>query len=144
MDTPLGKMIATLDEGVLCRLDFADANSDGRKTELALSIEQELKDYFLGLRKQFKTPIKMRGTPFQIEVWKELQKIPFGVTCSYSDIAEAIQRPAAVRAVANAIGANPLSILIPCHRVLRKGGALGGYAGGLHRKKWLLNHEKKW
>jgi methylated-DNA-[protein]-cysteine S-methyltransferase len=83
------------------------------------------------------------GTPFQQRVWQELRRIPAGSTRSYSEVARAIGRPSAVRAVAAANGANPVSIVIPCHRVIGADGSLTGYGGGLHRKRWLLAHERR-
>lgn len=82
------------------------------------------------------------GSPFQTSVWEQLRKIPPGKTCSYADIALALGKPAAYRAVAQANGANQLAIIIPCHRVINSSGELGGYGGGVARKEWLLNHEK--
>lgn len=157
IDTPLGPMIAMGDEEALYLLEFVDRRGLEReierlrkKTGSAIvpgktgpihSIERELKSYFSGSLKTFQTPIKLIGSPFQIEVWLELQKIPMGKTCSYSDIAKAIQKPLAVRAVARANGANQFAIIIPCHRVIQANGDLGGYGGGIARKKWLLSHE---
>jgi len=100
--------------------------------------------YFKGELKQFFTPIVMFGTPFQKRVWLELKKIPIGETRSYSDIAKKLETLGAVRAVGSANGANPLAIIIPCHRVINIDGQLGGYRGGLARKKWLLEHEAKY
>ncbi|ETP70214.1 hypothetical protein G159_03265 [Planococcus glaciei CHR43] len=103
---------------------------------------QELHDYFLGRRTLFSLPIDVKGTPFQEEIWQALQEIPYGQTVSYSDIATRIQRPAAVRAVGAAIGANPVMISVPCHRVVGKNGAMTGYRGGLELKTFLLELEK--
>ncbi len=83
------------------------------------------------------------GSPFQKQVWKALQQIPHGQTCSYADLAAAIGKPTACRAVANANGANQLAIVIPCHRVINSDGKLGGYGGGVSKKQWLIDHEKK-
>jgi len=82
------------------------------------------------------------GTPFQRAVWAALRRIPPGTTCSYTDLARAVGAPTAVRAVGTANGANPVAVVIPCHRVVRSDGSLGGYGGGLDRKRWLLEHEK--
>jgi len=106
------------------------------------SIQQELNQYFEGNLKEFKTPIDILGTPFQQQVWQELCKIPYGKTKSYAELAQAIGKPNAFRAVANANGCNQLAIIIPCHRVIHSDGKLGGYGGGIENKKWLLNHEK--
>lgn len=158
IDTMLGPMLAIADEHALYLLEFVDRRGLEREVERMrqktrasiipgsseplLSIEHELKSYFEGRLKSFKTPLSFLGSPFQIEVWNELQKIPPGETRSYSDIALAIKRPTAFRAVAQANGANQLAIIIPCHRVINANGELGGYGGGVARKNWLLNHEK--
>lgn len=113
------------------------------RTKPINSIEKELKIYFEGNLLEFKTPLQLLGSPFQKRVWEALKKIPPGETRSYSDLAIAIGRPSAFRAVAQANGANQLAIIIPCHRVINSNGELGGYAGGLTRKKWLIIHERK-
>ena len=103
---------------------------------------RELAPYVQGQLKQFTVPLSYWGTPFQQAVWQALRHIPYGQTCSYSDVAHSIGKPAAVRAVGAAIGANPLQIVIPCHRVIGKGGALTGYRGGIDMKSKLLELEK--
>lgn len=102
----------------------------------------ELADYFQGRLSQFTIPLHYRGTPFQEAVWNALCEIPYGQTCSYTDIARHIQKPAAVRAVGTAIGANPILITVPCHRVIGKNGALTGYRGGMEMKTRLLQLEQ--
>lgn len=102
----------------------------------------ELAEYFRGERHRFTVPFDLQGTPFQQAVWQSLCAIPFGQTRSYSDIAESIRKPAAVRAVGTAIGANPLLVTVPCHRVIGKNGALTGYRGGLEMKTRLLELEQ--
>ncbi|MGX9462202.1 methylated-DNA--[protein]-cysteine S-methyltransferase [Shewanella sp. A14] len=101
----------------------------------------QLSEYFAGNRKQFSVALAPKGTQFQQEVWQALSQLPFGENCSYSDIANTIGRPKAVRAVGAANGANPIAIIVPCHRVIGKGGKLTGYAYGLEMKQWLLNLE---
>ena len=101
----------------------------------------QLVEYFAGQRREFELPIAPRGTGFQAIVWHALTKIPFGETRSYGELAHAIGRPAASRAVGAANGKNPISIIVPCHRVIAGSGALTGYAGGLAAKRWLLAHE---
>jgi len=103
---------------------------------------QEIEEYLNGDRKSFSSPLDMRGTPFQIEVWNELLNIPYGETRSYGEIAAAVGRPRAARAVGAAIGANPLPIIVPCHRVIGKNGSLVGFGGGLRLKERLLLLEK--
>jgi AraC family transcriptional regulator of adaptative response/methylated-DNA-[protein]-cysteine methyltransferase len=105
-------------------------------------IEHELEAYFGGRSLRFDTPLRLDGSQFQIAVWQALLAIPAGSTRSYADIAAAIERPAAVRAVGRANGDNNLSIVVPCHRVIGADGALTGYGGGLWRKAWLLEHER--
>jgi methylated-DNA-[protein]-cysteine S-methyltransferase len=109
----------------------------------ALEVRGRLVAYFAGdLRALDAVPVDTAGTPFQRAVWAALRRIPAGTTWSYADVARAVGAPAAVRAVGAANGANPVAIVIPCHRVVRTGGALGGYGGGLERKRWLLAHER--
>ena len=103
----------------------------------------QLNEYFGGQRKHFELPIAAAGTAFQQQVWQALTTIPFGKTWSYQDLANAIHNPRAVRAVGLANGKNPLSIIVPCHRVIGKNGSLTGYAGGVAVKAWLLEHESR-
>jgi O-6-methylguanine DNA methyltransferase len=99
-------------------------------------------EYLEGKRTAFDLPLDLRGTPFQLEVWRALREIPYGETRTYADIAAAVGRPGATRAVGNANGANPLSLVVPCHRVVASGGRLGGYGGGLDLKARLLAMER--
>ena len=103
---------------------------------------KELDEYFAGKRKNFDVPIAFSGTAFQHKVWQELQKIPYGKTISYADLAKASGNPKAYRAAGSANGKNPIAIIIPCHRVIASSGGLGGYAYGLEVKKQLLELEK--
>ena len=98
----------------------------------------QIREYFTGRRRQFELPLDLRGTPFQQKVWSALLEIPFGETRTYAQVARAVGVPAAVRAVGAANAANPVAIIVPCHRVVSTGGKLGGYAGGLEMKKRLL------
>lgn len=102
----------------------------------------ELDEYFSGIRKEFSIPLKFIGSEFQKQVWKELLNVPYGTTVSYREIARRICKPTAIRAVANANGANALSIFVPCHRIIGSDNSLTGYGGGLHIKKFLLDLEK--
>jgi methylated-DNA-[protein]-cysteine S-methyltransferase len=102
----------------------------------------QLSAYFAGRRVAFDLPLAMAGTPFQRDVWAALRAIPLGETRAYVDLAVKLGRPAAVRAVGAANGRNPISIVVPCHRVVGKSGALTGYAGGMEAKRWLLEHER--
>ena len=101
----------------------------------------QLTEYFNGERKQFEVPLDPQGTAFQKSVWRCLMQIPFGETLSYGEIADMLNNPKAVRAVGGANGRNPISLIVPCHRVIGRNGTLTGYAGGIERKLWLLKHE---
>ena len=121
-----------------------DQHDWSRDDALFDEARRQLDDYFAGRRKTFDLEIDrdaLGGTPFQRQVWRELEKIPYGVTISYGDLAERIENPAAVRAVGLANGRNPISIIVPCHRVIGANGTLTGYGGGLERKRWLLDFE---
>ena len=160
IETPLGEMVAgATDEGV-CLLEFHDRRilpteykdlvkllkttiQEGENTHLKTLIKQ-LKEYFDGNRKEFSIPLITPGSVFQQAVWKELQNIHFGSTRSYQEQAMALNMPDSIRAVANANGMNRIAIVIPCHRVIGSDGRLTGYGGGLRRKKWLLDHERKY
>lgn len=111
---------------------------------LIVQTRQQLKEYFAGDRQQFDLPLAARGTPFQQGVWQQLCRIPYSVTWNYGELAHALGRPTAARAVGMANGRNPLSIVVPCHRVIGKNRHLTGYAGGLERKAWLLEHEQSY
>lgn len=110
--------------------------------DVLIPYKAELMQYLQGVRKQFTIPFDYNGTAFQLDVWKALCEIPYGKTLTYSEIAHHIQRPSAVRAVGTAIGANPILITVPCHRVIGKNGALTGYRGGLEMKTKLLQLER--
>lgn len=102
---------------------------------------QQLDEYFAGSRQRFDLPFAPIGTPFQREVWAALRELPFGGTSTYGELAVALGRPAAARAVGAANGRNPWSVIVPCHRLIAAGGSLVRYGGGLDRKRWLLDHE---
>jgi O-6-methylguanine DNA methyltransferase len=102
----------------------------------------ELRRYFAGIPLQFSCPLDLHGTPFQVAVWQEMFRIPYGETSTYGELARAIGYPKAARAVGAASGANPVAIIVPCHRVVGSNGSLVGYGGGLPTKKWLLTMEK--
>lgn len=158
LDTPLGTMIVISNENALYLLEFVDRLNLEQEIDLLKhktqsiivtgptspinSITKELDEYFNNKLQAFKTPINLIGSLFQKSVWQELNKIPFGQTKSYSQIASAINKPSAFRAVARANSTNQLAIIIPCHRVININGELGGYSSGITRKKWLINHEK--
>ncbi|MBW2733974.1 MAG: methylated-DNA--[protein]-cysteine S-methyltransferase [Deltaproteobacteria bacterium] len=147
-DTPAGPLHLAAGAQGLTHLLFATSHEDlpqgdGSKAAEAIlrRTTQQLAEYFKGHRRGFDLPLDLKGTEFQVLVWRALEEIPFGETCSYGQIAERISRPKAVRAVGAANGANPISIIVPCHRVIGSDGRLTGYGGGLPRKKRLLCHE---
>ncbi len=111
------------------------------QTEVTKLAVQQLHEYFTGKRSMFDFPCQQNGTPFQQQVWQELSKVGFGKTKSYLQLSERFGNPLAIRAIASANGKNKLWIVVPCHRIIGKNGELTGYAGGLWRKKWLLQHE---
>ncbi len=143
IDTPIGKMIAAADEHGIASLDFMDkiVNQTSSENPLLIRLEKELNEYFAGNRQTFTLPLSLNGTEFQKEVWKTLRTIPYGETVSYAAEAKMFGNPKAVRAVASANARNPISILIPCHRVIATGGGIGGYSGGIEKKEFLLELE---
>jgi AraC family transcriptional regulator of adaptative response/methylated-DNA-[protein]-cysteine methyltransferase len=157
--TPLGLMMAGSVQNELCLLEFCDRRQlhteldqiqklFGAKVLTAHcplfdEVKMQLDEYFSGRRKEFTLPLSLKGTPFQVEVWEALLKIPYGKTRSYQEQAWMIGKPDAVRAVARANGMNRISIVVPCHRVIGADGTLTGYGGGLDRKQWLLTHEAR-
>ena len=114
-----------------------------RSHESFRAIRGQLDEYFAGERQEFDVPVQLGGTPFQQRVWQELTKIPFGQTISYGELARRVGKPSASRAVGAANGRNPVSILVPCHRVVGSAGSLTGYGGGIERKQWLLDWERR-
>ena len=157
LDTPLGDMLAIATDEALTLLEFADRRAlptelrDVREQFRSEAVEgdnavldqtvHELAEYFAGDRTEFTIPLTTHGTPFQRRVWDELCAIPCGKTRTYGEMAERLCKPGGSRAVGRANGANRIGIVIPCHRVIRTGGDLGGYGGKLWRKEWLLGHE---
>jgi methylated-DNA-[protein]-cysteine S-methyltransferase len=148
IETPIGPLHAAFDEeGKLAELGFRERDPltvtrepDPRATghgQWATLVEQ-LHEYFSGKRKTFTFPLAPRGTEFQLAVWNALLEIPYGDTTTYAELARRIGRPSAVRAVGAANGANPIPVIIPCHRVIGSNGTLTGYGGGIERKQWLL------
>lgn len=142
LKTPIGYLEVTCSEKGVQTLTFLDFRVRSHKTPHRL-VEpvRQLKDYFSGNLKTFDLPIDLTGSEFQMSVWKEVMKIPFGETITYHELARRIGNPDAFRAVGGANGKNPLSVIIPCHRVIGADNRLTGYAFGLWRKKWLLEHE---
>lgn len=144
---PLPAVILTLtaDDNNLLRIDFGaqrPANAIEKATPVLILAAQQLEEYFHGLRRDFTIPLKANGTQFQQQVWQALTHIPYGTTHTYKELAAAIGKPKASRAVGSACNRNPLPIVIPCHRVIGSSGSLTGYAGGLELKAMLLKMEE--
>ena len=143
IETPLGVAKIQGDQNGISKICLLDESEEitTEIPEIFNEVISQLQDYFDGKRKEFTFTINPTGTKFQKKVWQELLQIPFGKTCSYLDLSKKLGDIKAIRAVAAANGKNPLWIVIPCHRVIGSDGSLTGYAGGLWRKKWLLEHE---
>lgn len=146
LGSPVGPLVAVVQGGALVRLgpDSApDAAVVGERDDDALpALREQLDAYWAGTLRTFDLPLAAPGTPFQQQVWAALGTIPFGQTWSYGQLADAIGRPSAVRAVGAANGRNPVFLVVPCHRVVGSTGKLVGYAGGLDMKRRLLDHER--
>ena len=144
METPLGNVQAEVWDGYLVRLQFTEEPvTDTFLDGVLMDVRIQLGLYFQGKLDTFDIPVAFGGTDFQHKVWMEVNKIPFGETSTYEKIANNLGNPNAVRAVGTAIGANPILIMLPCHRIVGKYGQLTGYAGGLWRKSKLLEMEQK-
>lgn len=158
-DGPFGELLLVSDGESLLGLYMDKTDNDGSAMQAAIKkfgkmqrrdvlpifeeAIKQLSDYFSGKRNTFDIPIKMVGSDFQKQVWQELLKIPYGCTTSYGEIAARISNPSASRAVGLANGNNPIGIIVPCHRVIGANGSLTGYAGGMDRKRFLLDHERR-
>lgn len=147
LTSPFGGLTAFHDGGELTGLYFdpapaAGATASSPRDSLVRALAEQLDRYWAGDLRRFDVPLRLAGTPFQLDVWTALQRIPFGQTVSYSAIAHAIGRPSAVRAVGRANGSNRIAIIVPCHRVIGADGTLTGYAGGIERKRGLLALER--
>lgn len=159
IQTPLGTMLALADDKALVWLSFESsdrsnqslnaflkkhcANAKPTSSSVLTQLAAELNDYFNHQRTAFTVPLTLLGTAFQQAVWQGLLSIPYGETRSYLDLATHLQHPTAFRAVAMANAANPISLIVPCHRVINHNGKLGGYSGGMDKKIALLKHESK-
>ena len=154
LQTPVGDIIVTADDRAIHHVYYSDKIDldelqrrvggslyDEPHPLLERAVEQ-LQEYFAAKRQQFDLPLAPAGTPFQQSVWSALQQIQYGATWSYLELAELLNKPTATRAVGSANGQNPISIIIPCHRVIGKNGTLTGYGGGVERKAWLLELER--
>lgn len=143
LSTPCGSLLIKADEKGITHILFVDERADVvSPSSLTEQCKAQLAAYFAGQLEDFDIPLNAAGTAFQQQVWTQLRKIPYGETVSYADIAEKLGKPTASRAVGMANGKNPVSIIVPCHRVIGKNGTLTGYAGGLPRKHYLLTHER--
>ena len=142
LQTPIGLAEIQGDESGICAIRVSDQpKPDSSIPEPLQEAVQQFKEYFEGKRKNFELPLNPVGTTFQKKVWNALLNIPFGKTITYLELSKQLGNVKAIRAVAAANGQNPLWVVVPCHRVIGSNGDLVGYAGGLHRKKWLLEHE---
>ncbi|HEY8891903.1 MAG TPA: methylated-DNA--[protein]-cysteine S-methyltransferase [Clostridium sp.] len=143
-NSPIGILeIITSDNAVISVMFLEEGKENTEEPPILKEVIKQFDEYFRGTRKDFDIKCEITGTEFQKKVWKVLMKIPYGVTLSYKQIAIAIGNEKATRAVGNANGKNIISIIIPCHRVIGSDKSLTGYAGGLNRKKWLLEHEQE-
>jgi len=142
LSTVLGTVsVAVDDRGAVVAVQFGDRSEPEFGDREAAPAASQLEEYFLGERRVFDLEVEPAGTDFERRVWAEVARIPFGATASYGEIAERVGGDAVARAVGSANASNPIAIIIPCHRVVGAGGDLTGYAGGLDRKKWLLDME---
>lgn len=158
VESAVGPLTAGVVESGLALLEFSDPSrldpqiavlhrlfgpTQAGRHPILDQVTTELAEYFAGTRRQFEVPLVIKGTPFQEEVWRALLAVPYGTTCSYSDIAARLGRTNGQRAVGLANGQNRIAIMIPCHRVIERAGGLCGYGGGLGRKKFLLELERR-
>ena len=145
IETPIGKIYIAEENNKIIEinLDSKKNNYEIKNTKVLNLAEKQLLEYFEGKRKKFDLPLKLKGTPFQEKVWNELLKIPYGETRTYGEIAKNIEKPKAARAVGMANHNNPISIVVPCHRVIGVNNRLVGYGLGLDKKQYLLELEKR-
>jgi methylated-DNA-[protein]-cysteine S-methyltransferase len=143
LDTPIGILVIEGNDKDICFIGFKDDIRTESPNLITEKAKLQLREYFEGKRSLFDLPAAQPGTDFQQSVWKELTNIPPGKPISYTSLSDKMNNPLAIRAIASANGKNKLMIVIPCHRVIGSNGDLVGYAGGLWRKKWLLEHEAK-
>ncbi len=142
-DSPIGRLRLLASPGGLVRLDFMAVSAAPPEDPVLIQTITQLEAYFTGKSMHFDIPFDLRGTPFQLAVWNAVCEIPWGSTTTYHEIAARIGRPTAIRAVGAANGANPISIIVPCHRLIGADGSLRGYGGGIEQKKFLLALEKR-
>jgi len=142
--SPIGvlEVISSTDEILSCNF-VEQEKSITSKPHILLDSLKQLNEYFKGLRKEFDLKLRLNGTSFQNTVWKALQKVTYGKTITYKELAQKIGKETAIRAIGSANGQNPISIIIPCHRIIGSDGKLRGYGGGIEKKKWLLEFENR-
>lgn len=145
LNTPIGRVTIEADDLGVRRIYFGrrpEISSDSSHSKKHLQqAKKEIEEYFSGLRKNFEFPVRLEGTDFQKKVWKLARRIPFGKTWSYKELAERVGDRKAARAVGSALKKNPIPIAIPCHRIIASNGDLTGFAGGMEKKEWLIEHE---
>lgn len=146
--TPIGGILLRSDGHALTGVELGQEETplpfgeEDEPDEILDEAKQQFQEYFSGKRRDFDLPLSLKGTSFQERVWRSLAEIPYGETISYAELASRVGQPKACRAVGSANGRNRLAVILPCHRVIAADGSLGGYGGGLFRKKWLLDHEQ--
>lgn len=143
ISTPIGHLAIREDEGAICAIDFTTEELCSPCSPLLQEAVRQLNAYFDGALTEFDLPLRMEGTAFRMKCWQALRTIPYGETISYGEQARRIGDPKAVRAVGGANHHNPISIVVPCHRVIGADGTLTGYGGGVDKKAWLLMHERR-
>src|SRR5947209_2611082 len=143
IQTPIGLMVLKATATTIVAVEFREESPQEPSCDILEGAQKQIEEYFSGTRTSFELSLAPDGTEFEQGVWNELQSVKFGATASYLDIAKKLNNTGAIRAVGRANGANPIAIIIPCHRIVGSDGSLTGYAGGLWRKRWLLDHEAK-
>ena len=141
--TTIGNLIIEANDTALTRVYFGERVESGEVNAVITAAINQLNSYFKGERQSFDLPLNQVGTAFQQQVWHQLGQIEYGATATYQQIAQQVGNPRAYRAVGTANGQNPISIIVPCHRVIGSDGRLHGYAGGQDRKEWLIKHEQQ-
>ncbi len=141
LEFPLGYVLIMADDHRLLKIKFVREFHQNRSNSITMLCARQLEEYFSGKRRIFECPFRFTGTDFRLKVWKATMKIPYGQVITYKNLAASIGKPRAYRSVANALGANYLPIIVPCHRVVASGGNIGGYSPGVQIKKFLLSLE---
>jgi O-6-methylguanine DNA methyltransferase len=141
VSSPVGNLRIVASADGVERLEFTDGPALPPSSGLLAEAGRQLRAYFEGSLREFDLPLRLQGSEHDLAHWRQLLAIPYGETRTYADIARVVGAPAGARAVGQANARNPVAIVVPCHRVVRTGGALGGYGGGVWRKQWLLDHE---